>query len=379
MSQSSTAGSSSAGGAAARPADGTVGLTSSGVGRDDMGWRAAAVALLAVRFVQGWIYWGGGSRRFIYGPQKLDPYGHWMAYKFQTALPGAILGSGYVVTFLLHHFVLLYAGVVIFSAVELIAGAMLIAGLLTRGAAVLTIGLSISLMLMFGWQGATCIDEWTMAASNLGMGVALALAGSGAWSLDNVLLRRRPALAGSGWFRWLGGSLPLPVSGPVFRGLALALLAFTAVFVVGTYSYYRGSVVSAFHSGPVSPSKHHISLSQGKLSPDGTVSFHAYLDAGTAAAPSNIIAAALTQNATVIEQWDGKTLAALPKTAFHNDFPYQQFKPGFAGITSGVGAMARITLPPGASALRLSGQGYTLTVTTVNGHRSTLALGVQPP
>jgi thiosulfate dehydrogenase [quinone] large subunit len=349
-------------------------------GRDDRGWRAAAVAMLAVRFVQGWIYWGGGSRRFIYGPQKLDPYGHWMAYKFQTALPGAILGSGQVIAFLLHHSVLLYAGVIIFSAVEMIAGAMLIVGLLTRVAAVMTIGLSIVLMLMFGWQGATCIDEWTMAAADLGMGVALALAGSGAYSLDNLLLRRRPALARAGWFRWLGGGLPLPVGDGAFRALALALLGLTAIFVIGTYNYYRGSVISAFHGGPVSPSKHHISLSEGRLSSDGTVRFHAYLDAGTAGAPSNIVEAALTQGGAAIEHWDAKTLAALPRTAFDNDFPYQQFKPGFGGITSGVGAMATITLPPGGSGLHLAGPGYRLTLTTVNGHRFTLGFkGVELP
>ena len=53
-------------------------------------------------------------------------------------------------------------------------------------------GFSVVLMLMFGWQGATCIDEWTMAACNLAMGATLLLAGSGACSLDNVLLRRKP-------------------------------------------------------------------------------------------------------------------------------------------------------------------------------------------
>ena len=29
-------------------------------------WRTAAIALLAVRITQGFIYWGGGSRRFLY-------------------------------------------------------------------------------------------------------------------------------------------------------------------------------------------------------------------------------------------------------------------------------------------------------------------------
>ena len=31
-------------------------------------WRIVALALLPVRFIQGFIYWGGGSRRFIYAP-----------------------------------------------------------------------------------------------------------------------------------------------------------------------------------------------------------------------------------------------------------------------------------------------------------------------
>jgi hypothetical protein len=33
-------------------------------------WRMAAIALLSVRFIQGFIYWGGGSRRFIYDPES---------------------------------------------------------------------------------------------------------------------------------------------------------------------------------------------------------------------------------------------------------------------------------------------------------------------
>ena len=39
-------------------------------------WRIAAIALLSVRVIQGFIYWGGGSRRFIYAPSKLDPSAH---------------------------------------------------------------------------------------------------------------------------------------------------------------------------------------------------------------------------------------------------------------------------------------------------------------
>src|SRR6266481_197555 len=114
---------------------------------------------------------GWRSRRFIYAPAKLDPNAaSWMANKFQSAMPGALLGTDHVIAFLLHHFYLLYAALIIFSAAELIVGLFLMTGFLTRAAALVSIGLSVVLMLMFGWQGATCIDEWTMAACNLAIG-----------------------------------------------------------------------------------------------------------------------------------------------------------------------------------------------------------------
>src|ERR1700719_2778354 len=71
----------------------------------------AAVALLSIRFIQGFVYWGGGSRRFIYAPAKLDPHAaSWMANKFQSAMPGALLGTDHIIAFLLHHFYLLRTG-----------------------------------------------------------------------------------------------------------------------------------------------------------------------------------------------------------------------------------------------------------------------------
>src|SRR6202008_1443070 len=182
----------------ARSAENAVGLTEA-----QRMWRTAGFAMLSVRVLQGFIYWGGGSRRFIYAPEKLNPDAPtWMANKFQTAMPGALFGTDHLIAFLLHHFWLLYPAVILFSGAELIAGAALMTGLLTRLAALVSVGFSILLMLMFGWQGATCIDEWTMAACNLAMGASLLLAGSGAYSLDNVLLHRKPALAERQGFRW---------------------------------------------------------------------------------------------------------------------------------------------------------------------------------
>ncbi len=327
-------------------------------------WRMAAIAMLSVRVIQGFIYWGGGSRRFIYAPSKLDPTHHtWMANKFQTAMPGALLGLDHVIAYMLQHFWLLYASIIFFSAVELVAGVALMAGLMTRAAAVVSVGLSIALMLMFGWQGATCIDEWTMAACNLAMGVALVLAGRGAFSLDNVLLRRNPALADKAWFRWAGGSLKLPLSDVGFRNLGLAVLAFVVVFDVGTYSYFRGSVVTPFHPGPVSPSKHHFTLSNVALTSDGGVRFEIYLDGGTPDTPAHVMQAELIgADGKTLASWNTETLTKLSASAIRNEFAYNKFKAGPYGLVAGMGARAVVTLPPapnapqpeGAAALRLT-------------------------
>ncbi len=336
----------------------------------------AAIALLSVRFIQGFIYWGGGSRRFIYGPEKLNPDAPtWMANKLQTAMPGALLGTDHLIAALLHHFWLLYPAVILFSAVELIAGAALMAGLLTRFAALVSIGLSLMLMLMFGWQGATCIDEWTMAACNLAMGATLVLAGGGAYSLDNVLLKRKFELADRAWFRWLAGSLPLPLKDMAFRNLGLAVLAAVLAFNIGTYSYYRGSVVTAFHSGPVGSTRHHFALSDGALLPDGGVKFHIYLDGGTPEAPAHIMKAELTGDENEpLETWNTDTLTQLPADLIHNDFAYNKFKTGPYGIVAEMGAMATITLPPESNVHPPAGGITTLKLTDVNGRRFSLKL-----
>lgn len=249
-----------------------------------------AIGLLPIRFIQGFIYWGGGSRRFIYAPNKLDPSSHtWMANKFQTAMPGALLGMDHVVSFMLQHFWLLYPGVILFSAAELIVGLMLMAGFLTRLASLISMIFSVLLMLLFGWQGATCIDEWTMAACNLAMGGTLLVVGSRAYAVDGYWLRKKPQLAQSIWFRLTAGVLPFPFTAKTVRRLAFGIFAFVICFDVATYSHYRGSVITPFHKGPVSPTVHHLSLDHALQTDDGAIQFHVYLDAGTPEAPVHIV------------------------------------------------------------------------------------------
>jgi thiosulfate dehydrogenase (quinone) len=312
--------------------------------RTPSSWELVAYAMLAVRFVQGFIYWGGGSRRFIYAPQKLDPHAaSWMANKFQGSMPGAILGAGQIVNFLLHHFDLLYASIIIFSAIELISGFFLILGLFTRISALVTIGLSTALMLLFGWEGGTCLDEWTMAACNFGMGVALFAAGSSAFSLDAVITKRNPTLATTSWFPWIASG-PLPAR--MFRPFAIVLLFITAAFVMLTYNYYRGSIVTPFHSGPTSATIHHFSVSDAAVAANGTLAFTLYLDGGTADDPAHVVQVRLLDSANKPEAvWGPDDLSKLPQSAIVNEYAYNTFKPALLGLAAGMGARARITLP----------------------------------
>ncbi|MEA2794253.1 MAG: hypothetical protein QOI87_1633, partial [Bradyrhizobium sp.] len=202
--------------------------------------------------------------------------------------------------------------------------------------------------------------------------------GSGAFSLDNVLLARKPALAERGWFRWMSGALPLPVGSGTFQKIALAVFAATVAFNVATYNYYRGSVITPFHGGPVSPSKHHLTMTDGVLLPNGAVRFHAYLDGGTPEAPSNVMTATLkSTDGSVLEQWDGTALSHLPASAVANEFAYNRFAPGPFGLRAEMGAIATITLPTpsGTDPGRLRGAA-TLQLRTVNGN--TFDVAVRP-
>ncbi len=356
------------------PLDTAITASEGVISRQRQDWWVAGLALISVRFIQGFVYWGGGSRRFIYAPAKLDPSAPtWMANKFQTAMPGALFGTDHIISYMLNHFWLLYAGVILFSAAELIVGLMLMTGFLTRFAALVSMGFSVLLMAMFGWQGATCIDEWTMAASNLAMGATLLMGGAGAYSVDSYLIQRHPGLAGKGWFRWASGASPLDLSLSRYRSLGLLLFAFVAIFDIGTYSYYRGSVITWFHGGPVSPTKHHLSLAHAVLNSDGGVRFHVYLDAGTPEAPVHVLAASLLDaHMQPVAHWDAAALSEIPKAAFVNDYPYNKFAPGPFGIRAPMGAAATITLPPPASA---APQGATyLRLTDVDGQSFTAPL-----
>ena len=131
-----------------------------------------------------------------------------------------------------------------------------------------------------------------------------------------------------------------------FRALALSVLAFVLAFDVGLYNYYRGSVLTAYHGGPVSAATHHLTLSDATILADGGVRFSIVLNGGTPAVPAHVMKVEVVgADGKPLATWDWQSLSALPASAIINDFPYNRFKPGAYGLEAGMGAKAIVTLP----------------------------------
>ena len=239
-------------------------------------------------------------------------------------------------------------------------------GLATRASAVASFGLNVTLMLIFGWMGSTCLDEWTMAVSGVAMSSAVFLAGGGAWSLDE----RYITPTGLGAARAVAQlDLQRSAAEDVLPKLALWLGGVCIAFTLLTYHVLFGAIVTPLHSR-VNFHKHDIALTHAQLAPDGGVTFDAYVDAGPDTGAAYIVAAKLIDAAgAVVAQWDGAALAKLPEGAIRNAYPYawaSKFKPepGFSGQT---GARAVITLPPPAGTKLTPGPSYTLILEAIDG------------
>jgi thiosulfate dehydrogenase [quinone] large subunit len=326
------------------------------------------VMALAIRLVQGWIFWGGASRRLFYDFQsvhgteyavKMDPnLAGYLANKMVHAMPGSLFPD-------LIEWVLLHGGVLHFmvwfwTLLELVVGVGLILGLATRLLAFTSLALNVSLMLIFGWMGSTCVDEWTMAASGFAMGATLMLTGGGALSLDQWLGNRAPALASHGWFRLLFSG-PLSLAGTRRWGIVLGIVSL--LFTAGFYQYLHGAVVSPLRSR-VNFHDHGLSLTDVRTQRNGSVSFHADIDAGPDTGKLYLIRAQLLDaRGQAIEHWDGAALSALPETAITNLFtqpwgskvePTQYGLGGITGAKATIRLPGQHALPPGEYRLKLS-------------------------
>jgi len=178
------------------------------------------LALRAASFSMGFVFLSAAWRRFVNVPAKLDidsPKD--VANKLVAAAPGSPIED--VVHFVLARPQLTEFATYAMTIGEALVGLGLVFGFLTRLSAFGAALLNVALMLIFGWQGYECLDEWTMAALGFAISVSVMLYGPSLYSLDNVF---RIDPFGS-WFT---------------KGVAVALTAASVVFTVGFYDYYFG-------------------------------------------------------------------------------------------------------------------------------------------
>jgi thiosulfate dehydrogenase [quinone] large subunit len=340
------------------------------------------LVLLGTRFVQGFIFWGGATRRLIYDfhsvagvdlAVKLDfDAPGFVAAKLTHALPGALWLQG-PIEWTLAHPDLILASVWMWTIAELAVGLGLMLGVATRAAALASVGLNVVLMAIFGWMGSTCLDEWTMAVSGVAMSSAVFLAGGGAWSLDERFIAPTRLVKRYPWINWLCSG-PVPVD--TLRKSALAVAIACAAFTVVTYQILFGAVVSPLHSR-VNFHRHHVALDAVTATPTG-LTFQAYVDAGPDTGAAYIIAARLADaSGALAAQWDGAALAALPAGAIANAYPYawaSRFKTERFGFSGQTGARATITLPTPANAQLKPGSIYQLELEAIDGTTWTSSL-----
>lgn len=335
-------------------------------------WQLLGAVAFSTRLVLGWVYWGGASRRFIYAPAKLDPHSPaYLANKLVHAAPGAAFGVQAVLHWILGVPTLLHIAVIFFSGVELVVGVGLILGLATRILSVVGIGLSITLMLIFGWMGTTCLDEWTMAACSFAMSCLIFATGSGPWSVDN-LIQRRGCIHNTPWLSWFMSG-PLPLSAGGFIRLTKALGIASIVFTVFFYAYNFNAVYSALGKR-VDSARPSIALSDATLSPEA-LSVHGYVNAGPDTQGLYIVQATLAAPGQApIFTYNAEALAQKGFVKIKNAYaPWSSCKAIAFGLRCQLGSRSVLSFPLPAQHAALTGQ-EVLTLTDVEGHKFTLAV-----
>ncbi|MEL0636076.1 TQO small subunit DoxD [Marinomonas sp. TI.3.20] len=312
-------------------------------------WQMAGLMALAVRLITGWIYWGGASRRLIYAPLKLDPTSHaYLANKLVHAAPGMAFDLSGVMYWLLAHGTLLYISIIFFTLVELVVGVGLIIGFATRLMSLISIGLACTLMVIFGWMGTTCLDEWTMAAFGFATASVTLITGGGKYSVDQ-LFQSKFEKNNMNWARWLTSG-PLPLSMPQLVKFSVIMGGLSILFTVAFYGYNFGALVTPLGKR-IDNANHYVALSQAKI--DGNkIDVNSYINAGPDTQGAYITQVTVMQNNQAIATYPATSLKDPTAVTINNQFaPWSTCKAMPYAVRCQLGSKATwsFTLPKDSS------------------------------
>ncbi|SFP93005.1 TQO small subunit DoxD [Tranquillimonas alkanivorans] len=220
------------------------------------------LALRAAAISMGFVFLMGGWRRFYNMPAKHDidsPAS--LANKLVEAAPGSPIEPA--IHWVLNHPFAAEWSIYMMSTAEVVVGLGLIFGFLTRLSGLGSALLNLAMMLIFGWMGYECLDEWTMAALGFAISVGVMIQGTGLYSLDNLLNRDDFA-----------SLFP--------RSVSVGLTVLSVIFTVGFYSYYFG--IFDFQKR-TSANSYHISALEVPGEADQA---RLYVDAGPSAAAAYV-------------------------------------------------------------------------------------------
>ena len=320
----------------------------------------AGLFTLALRLVVGWTYFSAFWRRVAL-TNKLDPEtAGYIGEKFNHFLPNA-LGIKPIIEYLVTHPDALLWAMVAFTIIEGIVGLMMMLGFFTRLMSIGVFGLAMGILLGSGWIGTTCLDEWQIGVLGIATGFTIFFTGSGRYSIDYLLAKKKPELTNKKWFRLLGSGV-LPIAPNHLHKLVFAGSMFILFMTLMTNQVFHGGVWGTLHNKSVKPK---IEIADVQLL-DDALSFEIFRVEGADVYGSFLIGIDVTdENGQPIVELDGEDLAAFPVNNIDNAY-VAKVKPGPHSLIIPLGAKATIELD-GPQWSNLPSGKYTLTLTDISG------------
>lgn len=301
-------------------------------------YNLAGLFTLALRLVAGWTYFSAFWRRLIL-ENKLDPEAAgYIGEKFNHFLPNA-LGIKPMIEYLVSNPESLWWAMAVFTIIEGVVGFLFMFGFLTRLMSVGVFSLAMGILLGAGWLGTTCLDEWQIGVLGIAAGFTVFLSGSGQYSLDHWLSKRKPNTTNSKWFRLLGSGI-LPIAPNVVHKVVIVGSMGILFITLFTNQYFHGGVWGNLHNKSVKPK---IEIAHAKLQ-DNLLSFEIYRVEGADVYGSFLIGIKLEdESGLAVLELNGDDLANSAISHIDNKY-VAKIKPGAHSLIVPLGAKATLTI-----------------------------------
>lgn len=317
---------------------------------------SAGLFTLSLRWVIGWTYFSAFWRRLILDNKLIPEEAGYIGEKFNHFLPNA-LGIKPVIEYLVSNPDALQISMITFTIIEAIVGLLLILGLFTRLMSIGVLFLALGILLGSGWLGTTCLDEWQIGVLGVASGFVLFLTGSGAYSVDNYLLKKNYNFTRKKWFGNLAsGELKIDNLRP--KVLIMSILIFGLTLY--TNQYFHGGVFGTLHNKSVKP-KVEISNVQQKGS---QLTFRLFRVEGADVYGSFLIGIdVLDEYNNVVKSINQTDLSKFSPDQIQNHY-VAKIKPGKHSMILPLGAKADVTIDVSGVDL---GKDFTLKLTDISG------------